>query len=412
MAERYIIIGSGIAGMSAAEAIREKDKEKDIIIFTSEADLPYSRPMLTKTPLKNFDGKLWNIKSREWLEENNIELLCGGRITEISTADKKLSYESTEKDREGNPVEYGIMGYDKLIIASGAEPFVPPFKGAEGKTNLFTVRRAEDILKIKASVKTTSEAVVIGGGVIGIEMAVELMHYGVKVTIVEAAPYFMARQIDEEISNRIRAELLNNGMMSYVGAKIEELIADPENPEKISAVKLGDGTLIPCDFVVAATGVKANTSFIDEESGIKVNRAIDIDEYARTSAADVFACGDCAEYKGVNYALWSQGIAQGRAAGINAASESGCEEKIGEIDTSLVINSPEISIFALGDNGKNPEIDYEIQVSDNSDTSGKFFVNENNGKSFEKRYYADGKLVGAMIVGNLSNMTKLKDEMK
>lgn len=387
MNKKYIIIGAGIAGLSAAKAIRESDKTGTIDMFTAENNLPYSRPMLTKAPFISFNPEDWTIYKEDWFEDNHIALHIGQAVDKVNVESKMVT---TPK---------GVYPYDKLIVATGAESFVPPFSGHD-KKGVFTIRRAEDIINIKKSYKTDTKAVVIGGGVIGLEAAVELARYGAFVTVLESMPYLMMRQIDNEISDIICQKLKDIDI--HTGIQIQSI----DGSGQAERVTLADGRVFPCDLVIVACGVRASVSALPDS--IKIPRAIAIDEHCRTSVTDVYAAGDCAEHNGINYALWSQAMAQGETAGRNAAGE---DAVLKSYDTSLVMNSPELSLFALGDMGKNPDLKYEVSYLTSADFRNSFFVNQAQGEFFEKRYAVDGKLVGAAIAGNLSRMQELKDKI-
>lgn len=378
---RYIIMGAGIAGLTAASAIRQIDMEGSIDIFTRENNLPYSRPMLTKTPFKSFNEGDWTIYSHKWFQQNKINLHLGESIEKIDADGHKFFSAGKE------------YCYDKLIVATGAESFVPPIPGSD-RENIFTIRRSEDIMRIKRAFKQNTDAVIIGGGVIGLEAAVELYRYGANVTVLEAMPYLMMRQIDKEISDLICRKLSDVNIHTNVKiAEIEE-----------NQVRLADGRAFHYDLIVMACGVKAETSAMPCQMNIP--RAIEIDDHCRTSVDDIYAAGDCAQHSGVNYALWSQAMAQGEVAGKHAAGIK--DAVLTSFDTSLVMNSPELSLFALGDLGKNPELDYETVYKSSNDDALTFFANPSQGEFFEKQYLVDGKLVGAAIVGNLTRMHELK----
>lgn len=411
MTKKYVIIGAGIAGLSAAKAIREVDLSGKIDIFTAENNLPYSRPMLTKAPFISFDPMRWTIYDEAWLESNGIQLHVGKKVTNIDVESKTIVVEGQRNARENESSKNdSTYMYDKLILATGAQSLRIPIPGAD-LPHVYTIRRAEDIINIKRAYKADTSVAVIGGGVIGLEAAVELARYGARVTVLEAMPYLMSRQIDEEISDLICHKLSNINIIT--DAHITEITVD--------RVIFDDESFLPCDFVVMSCGVKAETSIVPD--GIDVPKSISINEHCQTSLDDIYAAGDCAEFNGLNYALWSQGMIQGEVAGKHAAGvldasiidNKNCivnDPHSTRIDTSLVINSPELSLFVLGDMGKNPDLKYEIKYASSMDEPNTFFANPTQGEFFEKQYIVDGKVVGAALIGNLTRMQNLKDKIQ
>ena len=411
MTKKYVIIGAGIAGLSAAKAIREVDTSGKIDIFTAENNLPYSRPMLTKAPFISFDPMRWTIYDEAWFESNGIQLHVGEKVTNIDAESKTIVVEGQRNAHEDESSKNdSTYKYDKLILATGAQSVRIPIPGAD-LPHVYTIRRTEDIINIKRAYKADTSVAVIGGGVIGLEAAVELARYGAKVTVLEAMPYLMSRQIDEEISDLIRHKLSNINIITDV--HITEITED--------RVVFEDESFLPCDFVVMSCGVKAESSIVPE--GIDVPKSISINEHCQTSLDDIYAAGDCAEFNGLNYALWSQGMIQGEVAGKHAAGVLDAsiidnknnivnDRHSTRIDTSLVMNSPELSLFVLGDMGKNPDLKYEIKYASSMDEPNAFFANPTQGEFFEKQYIVDGKVVGAALVGNLTRMQNLKDKIQ
>jgi len=384
---KYIVLGNGNAGFTAAKTIRESDKTGMILMISEEAALTYSRPMLTKTPLRTYDLKKTLLYPNAWYEDKNIDVLLETKVDQLDIEQKYV--------RCGEK----IYSYDKCIYALGAYNFIPPIKGSD-KNEVTSIRTYQDIYNLKRLSVDANHAVVIGGGVIGLEAASELTKYGMKVVVLEALPVLMPRLLDDETANTLQNTI--RSFEIHTNVTVEEIAGE----RKVQEVRLADGRAFPADLVIVSAGVRANVE-VAKNAGIECNKAVLINNRAETSAKDVFACGDCCEYNGANYALWSQATEQGIAAGSNAA---GGDVHMGVIDSSMTLNTDEISIFAVGDTGKNSELLYETEISDNMQPA-HYGVNPAYLKSFEKRFFVEGKLVGATIIGNLGHSQALKEEI-
>ena len=384
---KYIIIGAGIAAVSAAQGIREIDKTGSILMIGDESVPAYSRPMLTKTPLRSYELGRTIVQSPEWYKEQGIDLMLGRRAVAIDNSSRIVKVNTGD-----------TFFYTRLIYASGANGFVPPIPGAD-LPEVVVVRRYEDIMKVKRLSVDTGKAVIIGGGVIGLEAGFELSRYGLDVTVLEALPMLMPRFLDEDCARMLEKSI--SSFPVHTGVTIEEI----GGRGHVEYVKLKDGREFPCDLVIMSTGVRADIA-LAQKAGLKCTRSVVINEKCETSAKDIYACGDCAEY-GTNWQLWSQALEQGRVAGVNAA---GGNETIQPTDSSMIINSPEISMFSCGDVGKDPNRAYTTEVDDHLQPD-LFAVNKKFVRSYEKRFYSGGKMVGAIIIGNLANMQGLKEEI-
>ena len=384
---KYIIIGAGIAAVSAAQGIRETDPDGTILMIGDESIPAYSRPMLTKTPLRSYELGRTIVYGPEWYEENKIDLMLGKKVRAIDNSSRLVTVAGGDS-----------YFYTRLIYAAGANGFVPPIPGAD-LPEVVVVRRYEDLMKVKRLSVDTGKVVIIGGGVIGLEAGFELSRYGLDVTVLEALPMLMPRFLDEDCARKLEESI--RSFPVHTGVTIEEIGGSGH----VEYVKLKDGRVFPCDFVIMSTGVHAEIG-LAQAAGIKCTRSVVINERCETSAKDIYACGDCAEY-GINWQLWSQALEQGRVAGVNAA---GGFAEIRPTDSSMIINSPEISMFSCGDVGKDPGKAYTTEVDDHLQPD-VFAVNKKFVKSYEKRFYTDGKLVGAIIIGNLANMQGLKEEI-
>lgn len=379
--EKFVVIGNGIAGLNAAKEIRNRNKTASITMVTNEPYMSYNRPMLTKTLLAGVTAKQLVVEDQQWYEQNNIEVMLSEEVKSLDSNKKEITLASG-----------AVLSYDKCVYALGAECFVPPIKGAD-KKEVITIRRMEDVDKVRKLVKTAKNAVVIGGGVLGLEAAWEIKKANCNVTIVEMMPSLMSRQLDSEASDIILKAAQSQGVVMKLGASVESI----EGESSVTGVRLSDGEIIAADVVIISSGVRANVE-IAKQAGAEINRAIVVNEKMETSLKDVYACGDCAEYDNINYALWSEAAEMGKVAGANAAGE---ETSYKTIVAPLAFHGMDTSLYAIGDNGKNANRKYKTVV----------FKDEAK-HTFEKYYFANNRLVGVTLIGDTSKMAKVTQALE
>lgn len=366
--ENIVIIGASGAGLYAAIEIRKRSKDSDLTVISKEDVKGYFRPQLSKM-LGNDSVTVESmiIKDDAWFKDNNVNLLLDRLVEKIDTVNKKVVLNDGQK-----------LSYTKLIIASGAEVFVPPFPGRE-KHGVFTLRYAKDGKEIKEYAKGKKTGAVIGGGILGLEAANELKKLGLNVTVIEVADRILPRQLDRDAS-RILEETMNKfGVNFKKGVGTKEIIGDAS----VKGILLDNGETVDAEVVIVSTGVKANSK-IAEGCEIEIKRAIVVNEKMETAAKDVYACGDCAEFNGVNYALWSEAIAQGKTAGINAV---GGDSVYSNIIPSTTLNAFGTKVFSIGDVGSDPEKKYDMYET-------------MDGNNYKKLYFTDGVLTGGILIGD------------
>ncbi len=380
--ERFVILGGGTAAVNAAKAIRERNRTADIWMIYDEPTLPYNRPMLTKMMLTEISGDKIAIFDRDWYTDNEIRRVEGTAVTGLDTDGKRVMFGDGE-----------IIPYDKCIYALGSYSFVPPIQGAEPGERLRTIRKLGDVQAVKNRVDGGArDVVVVGGGVLGLETAWELSKVRCNVTVIDNNPVLLARKIAPKVSDALLGAATEYGIKVLLSSGVTAI----SEAAGRSQVQLSDGTVLPADLVVVSAGVRPNVG-IAKQAGLAVERAVVVDAGMRTSAAGVFACGDCAELAGVNYCLWSEATGQGKVAGAVAAGDVAEYESELPAVTLNVLGRP---LYALGDNGSNPEKAYRCIERPGSGAD-----------AMEIYYFFEDRLCGATLFGDVRRMKTVLDDV-
>ena len=377
----YAILGNGAAGLNAAKAIRERDKTGGVFLISNEEYPAYNRPMLTKSMVAGLSADQIAIQDASWYEENNIVQILGKQVKTIDTKEKEIITEDGAKFK-----------YTKLIYALGSECFIPPIPGVD-KPEVVAIRRLSDTEKVTGLLSETKEAVVIGGGVLGLEAAWELKKAHCKVTVLELAPRLMGRQLDVGAGEMLKSISEAQGIAIHTGVQISAI----DGEDHVTGVRLGDGTVIPAQLVIVSCGVRSNIQ-LAKEAGINADRAVVVDSHMATSQEDIYACGDCAQYEGINYAIWPQAVEQGKVAGANAAGEA---LTYTTVPAALTFHGMNTALFSIGDNGSNPDLVYRtVEFKDQSR------------KQYEKYYFRNNRLCGVILIGDVSKMGEMTEAIE
>ncbi|MEW6520884.1 MAG: FAD-dependent oxidoreductase [Thermodesulfobacteriota bacterium] len=300
--KRYLIIGNGVAGTTAAEAIRRHDEQGEITILTDE-ELPfYFRIRLNDYISGDIDQKTLIVRSSQWYAEKNIRLLTGVKVT---GADPEQRWVVTDCR--------GKFSYDLLLVATGSRSFVPPIKGVESE-GVFTLRTAADAEQISDYARRCEQVLLIGGGLLGLESGKALRKLGKKVLVVEFFPWLLPRQLDERGAARLQKLLEDMGFSFRLGVTVREISGRPG----VAGVVLNTGETLAADMVIISAGVRPDLA-VAGQLGLACGHGIIVDETLRTSRPEVFAAGDVAEFSGTLYGIWPAAMEQGRIAGSNMA---------------------------------------------------------------------------------------------
>ena len=329
--QRLVVVGNGMAGCRAVEEILSTTPDKfAITIFGAEPRVNYNRIMLSPVLAgeKTFNEII--INGEDWYADNGITLVSGDPVVHIDRAAKQVV------SRSGRVEEY-----DQLLLATGSDPFVIPVPGSD-LPGVVTFRDLDDVDKMIAAADGGGNAVVIGGGLLGLEAAHGLSLRGMNVTVLHLMPTLMERQLDEAAGYLLKTELESRGMTILTGADTEVILSKEGH---VSGVKLKDGTEIAADIVVMAVGIRPNTA-LAKTAGVETGRGIVVNDDMVTSDPAILSVGECVEHRGACYGLvaplWD--MCRSLAAGLSDTPK-GYEGSV----TSTKLKVSGVDLFSAGD---------------------------------------------------------------
>ena len=296
---RIVIVGNGIAGISTAEHIREQQSDYEVIMISNEPYPFYNRMGLESVVYGRTAMQSLFLIKEDWYQSNRINTWLNTQVSAVDAQAHRISLGTGEE-----------IDYDKLVLATGARAFVPD-QACFRLPGVFTLRSAEDALTIRRWVQQSDSkrAIVLGGGVLGVEAAEALLQVGMKVTIVHHAEFLMNRQLDMHAAVILKTFLGNKGVRVVTGTGIETITESGD----MKQVFLEDGRVLATDIVLLCIGVRPNVD-LAKSAGLETNRGIVVDQQMRTSNPDIFCVGDAAELPGALGGLWSVGSEQGKIA--------------------------------------------------------------------------------------------------
>ncbi len=378
---KVVILGSGIAALSAAETLRELSNKIEITIITNESMLPYYRLNLTKFLAEEITEGTLGIHDQYWYDEHRIQIFKNRVITEINI--------ETQTIVTSDALE---VPYDRLIIALGAHPFIPPIKGIS-QPGIHTIRSVEEVVELKKQLKEGSSVLIIGGGVLGLETAGALAATGAVVTVAEGSSWLMPRQLNEVAAKYIKESLKGIGVEVAYSFRSESI----EMRDGSFRVTAQDGRILSADHIIVATGVRPNT-YLTRVAGLEVNRGLVVSDCMMTSDERIYAAGDITEHYGITYGLWTVAQFQGKIAAMNLL---GIRTPFGGVPRSNALKVLDVDMFSIG----------VIKAED-----GSYEVME---KAEENRYICfvlrDQMVVGGIAIGygdSMYGLKKLVEEKK
>ena len=374
---KYVIIGASAAGLAAAEGIRKYDKASSVTVLTEESYLPYSRPSISyylKGKLKIADMAL---RKASYYKQNNIDIITDSKVTNV--------------DRENKIVKVGRKSYpyDKLCLATGSMPFVPPMENVNGKENALTFLDLASVKDVKKLANEKVRAVVIGAGLIGMKAAEGLAKICKSVDVVELAPRVLPSILDDKSSKQVKKHLENNNIKFHLGNTVVKALS---KGKQINGVVLKDGTKLSCDLLILAVGVRPRTD-LAESIGLEVNRGIVTDtQTMQTSDENIYAAGDCCvsvdmlDGSKKIIALWPNAVQQGSVAG---AQMAGADDTVGGTYSVNAIDFFGLRICTCGlINAQGEQYSDAVSV---------------NGDAYKRLVFEGDKLVGFVLINCSEN---------
>ncbi len=312
---KYLIIGNSAGGIGAIEAIREVDNNGTISIISDEPYPAYSRPLISDFLAGKQTIDKLNYRAADIYKQNDIKTIFGNRVTNLNLDNNTVLLESGHE-----------LGWDKLLLATGGTPIVPPMEGREAG-GVFTFTTLADAIDIDDYLrqKPDANAVVIGGGLIGVSVTESLLKRNVKVTIIEMKERILNVILDEKTSYMEHKAIKDSGAEIITGHTVSKINSNTHG--EVYGVTLDNGDVIPCGIVIIAIGVKPRLELING-TNIKVNRGIVVDKHMQTSVTGIYACGDVAEAFDFIYGenrltpVWPNAYLGGRTAGLNMAGKA------------------------------------------------------------------------------------------
>ncbi|WP_261304775.1 nitrite reductase large subunit NirB [Paenibacillus andongensis] len=374
--EKLVLVGNGMAGVNAVEHLLKLTPDKyEVTIFGSEPHPNYNRILLSYVLAGDSKVEDIVIHPYDWYANNHITLHTNQTITDIDTAAQTVTSDK------------GLtVSYDKLILATGSNPFMIPMPGAD-KEGVMAYRTIRDCEIMIESAKKYKKAIVIGGGLLGLEAARGFLNLGMKVDVVHIVDTIMERQLDRTASKMLQAALEEQGINFLLEKQSAEIVGD----KRVTGLKFKDGTVAEADLIVMAVGIRPNVE-LAKKAGVECNPGIVVNDYLQTNVPNVYAVGECAMHRGIAYGLVAPLYEQGA---VLAKHLAGVET--GPYEGSILYTKLKVSGVDVFSGG---------QFGDAEGTKAIRIHDEFTGV-YKKVVIKDNKIIGAVLFGDTADGTRL-----
>jgi nitrite reductase (NADH) large subunit len=373
---KVVIVGNGVAGSTAARSMCGLSPDADVTILTREPYHYYYRPRLPDLVAGQAEIDDVVINPPECYSSRGIDVRLSARVASVDTDGRAVLLDDGSR-----------VAYDRLLIASGADPFVPPIEGTD-REGVFTLRSLDDALAIRERARSASNAVIVGGGLLGLETARGLRAHGLPVKVLEYADRLLPRQLDGAGSRILTAEVGRRGIDVVTNARVSGI----EGVRKASGVAFEDGSSIAGDLVVISAGVRSSTALV-ADSGIEIDRGIVVGPDMQTSIPGVYAAGDAAEFEGIVWGIIPIALAQ---AGVAARAIAGDEDAAYQAVTpNTTLKMAGVDVFSAG------------LVTCEDEDCVEYVRADEEACLYRKAIVRDGVIVGAIVVGSKTGVREL-----
>jgi nitrite reductase (NADH) large subunit len=370
-----LIIGGGIAAQSIAEALRERDASVALTIVCEEPRLPWDRVSLSHLLIDGAVSEL-QLRPESWYEDHGVTLKIGDRVTALDPVAHTATLASGTQ-----------LSYDRCVLATGSDALMPPIPGIQ-QDGVVAFRSPEDCTTIQAAADSGRRTAVIGGGLLGLEAARGVAARGAPVTVVHLMDRLMERQLDASAAALLAPAMQELGVEVLLGKSTETILGDGA----VTGLRFTDGEQLDCSLVIVAIGIKSRTD-LARAAGLELGRGIKVDDALRTSAPDIYAVGECAEHRGMVYGI---------VAPIHDQTQIAADAILG--DTSAVYPGSVLS-------AKLKIMGVDLVSIGTAEGSGAT-VEDRVARSYRKLIVEDGKLTGAVLMGDIRGHELLLDKVR